>query len=96
MKIDTLSFMFTLLKTHPAEVFHDHMRVLVPPVVAAVSDPFYKITAEALLVLQQLVKVIRPLDTPSSFDFAPFTSDIYKVHIILSNEFHTAVSMLLY
>ena len=30
------------------------------PVVAAVGDPFYKITSEALLVTQQLVKVIRP------------------------------------
>ena len=27
----------------------------------AVSDPFYKITSEALLVTQQLVKVMRPL-----------------------------------
>lgn len=31
------------------------------PIVHAVSDPFYKITSEALLVTQQLVKVIRPL-----------------------------------
>jgi len=31
------------------------------PVVAAVGDPFYKITSEALLVCQQLVIVIRPL-----------------------------------
>ena len=61
MKIDTLSFLHTLLSTHQAEVFHAHMGVLVPPVVAAVSDSFYKITAEALLVLQQLVKVLRPL-----------------------------------
>ena len=31
------------------------------PIVAAVGDPFYKITSEALLVTQNLVKVIRPL-----------------------------------
>ena len=31
------------------------------PVVSAVGDPFYKITSEALLVTQQLVKVIRPV-----------------------------------
>ena len=31
------------------------------PIVHAVGDPFYKITSEALLVTQQLVKVIRPL-----------------------------------
>jgi len=29
--------------------------------VAAVGDPFYKITSEALLVCQQLAIVIRPL-----------------------------------
>lgn len=72
MKIDTLTFMHCLLTTHPPEVFHPHMSVLMAPVIAAVNDSFYKITAEALLVLQQLVKVIRPVDQPSNFDFTPF------------------------
>lgn len=61
MKINTLSFIHCLFSTHPAEVFHPHMTVLVPPITAAVGDNFYKITAEALLCLEQLVKVIRPL-----------------------------------
>lgn len=78
MKIDTLAFTHTLLTTHPPAVFHPHIHVLLPPVIAAVGDNFYKITAEALLVLQQFVKVIRPLTSPSSYDFAPFTSDIYQ------------------
>ncbi|RZF37572.1 hypothetical protein LSTR_LSTR013993 [Laodelphax striatellus] len=82
MKIDTLSFVHCLLTSHPPEVFHPHMAVLVPPVIAAVGDSFYKITAEALLVLQQLVKVIRPLDSPSNFDFAPFTSDLYHCTLV--------------
>ncbi|GLV39340.1 Cullin-associated and neddylation-dissociated 1 [Carabus blaptoides fortunei] len=56
MKIDTLIFVHCLLSSHPPEVFHPHMGVLIAPVIAAVNDPFYKITAEALLVLQQLVK----------------------------------------
>jgi len=43
--------------THPAHAFHPHVPALVPPVVACVGDPFYKITSEALLVTQQLVKV---------------------------------------
>lgn len=34
---------------------------LLQPIVAAIGDPFYKIASEALLVTQQLVKVIRPL-----------------------------------
>ncbi|BES92029.1 Cullin-associated NEDD8-dissociated protein [Nesidiocoris tenuis] len=82
MKIDTLSFLHCLLTTHPATVFHAHMSVLVPPVVSAVADSFYKITAEALLVLQQLVKVLRPLDGSGSFDFAPFTNEIYECTLV--------------
>ncbi|XP_065221678.1 cullin-associated NEDD8-dissociated protein 1 [Planococcus citri] len=77
MKINTLSFVHCLFCSHPAEVFHTHMAVLVPPITAAVGDNFYKIAAEALLCLEQLVKVIRPLDTLSSFNFAPYTSKIY-------------------
>lgn len=61
MKIDTLAFVHCLLVHHSGEVFHPHIGELLPPVVTCVADPFYKITAEALLVLQQIVKVIRPL-----------------------------------
>ncbi|KAK7869061.1 hypothetical protein R5R35_000783 [Gryllus longicercus] len=82
MKIDTLAFVHCLLTSHAPEVFHSHMAVLVPPVLAAVGDSFYKITAEALLVLQQLVKVIRPLDTPSNFDFTPFTLELYHCTLV--------------
>ncbi|KAJ8684120.1 hypothetical protein QAD02_019912 [Eretmocerus hayati] len=78
MKIDTLAFVHTLLSTHQPEVFHAHLAVLAPPIIIAVSDPFYKITAEALLVLQQLVQVIRPHDKPSNFDFTPLSGELYK------------------
>ena len=61
MKIDTLVFVHCLLANHPPEVFHPHVDRLLPCLVAAVNDPFYKITAEALHVLQELVRVIRPL-----------------------------------
>lgn len=77
MKIDTLAFVHCLLIHHSGEVFHQHIGELLPPVVTCVADPFYKITAEALLVLQQIVKVIRPLDLASSFDFTPYTGDLY-------------------
>lgn len=77
MKIDTLAFVHCLLIHHSGEIFHQHVGQLLPPVVTCVADPFYKITAEALLVLQQIVKVIRPLDLASSFDFTPYTGDLY-------------------
>jgi len=57
LKIDALSCLHVIMVTHPAHAFHAHVPSLVPPVVACVGDPFYKITSEALLVTQQLVKV---------------------------------------
>ncbi|XP_066581205.1 cullin-associated NEDD8-dissociated protein 1 [Prorops nasuta] len=77
MKIDTLAFVHILLVTHQPEAFYPHMSVLAPPIIAAVGDPFYKITAEALLVLQQLVQVIRPHDKPCEWDFTSLYSKIY-------------------
>lgn len=78
MKIDTLSFLNCMLIHHSPGVFHPHISVIVPPVVAAVGDPFYKITSEALLVTQQLVKVIRPLDPETTFNFTPYVTELYE------------------
>lgn len=55
MKIDTLQFVHTVLVHHSPQVTHAHVAALLPSLLNAVSDPFYKITSEALLVLQQLV-----------------------------------------
>ncbi|NXX95071.1 CAND1 protein, partial [Centropus bengalensis] len=77
MRIDTLSFLHVLLCNHQPEVFHPHIKSLLPPVVACIGDPFYKITSEALLVTQQLVKVIRPLDKPCTFDAKPYVKELF-------------------
>lgn len=61
MKIDALGFVCYMLQSHNPQIFHPHIHTLVPLVVTAVFDVFYKIATEALLVLQHLVKVIRPL-----------------------------------
>lgn len=82
MKIDTLSFVHCLISSHAPEVFHPHMHLIMPPIIAAVGDSFYKITAEALLVLQELVKVIRPLDSTSQFDFTVYTENIYVCTLV--------------
>uniref|UniRef100_A0A8C3VA16 Cullin associated and neddylation dissociated 2 (putative) n=1 Tax=Catharus ustulatus TaxID=91951 RepID=A0A8C3VA16_CATUS len=78
MRIDTLSFLHVLLCNHQPEVFHPHVKALLPSVVTCIGDPFYKITSEALLVTQQLVKVIRPLDKPCSFDAKPYVKDLFS------------------
>ncbi|XP_034668660.1 cullin-associated NEDD8-dissociated protein 1 isoform X1 [Drosophila subobscura] len=81
MKIESLGFLYSLLQGHPPNVFHPHIPSLVPLVVTSVFDPFYKIATEALMVLQQLVKVIRPLDTndsKSGFDASSFVGPVYS------------------
>ena len=81
MKIDTLSFVQHLLNNQGQlpSVFHPHAPVLVPAIITAVSDTFYKISSEALLVLESLVKVLRPLGNEKmNFDFRPYTNNIYQ------------------
>ena len=98
MKIDTLAFVQQLLQSHSSPfavtvgggtieagpaVFHPHAPVLVPAIIAAVSDPFYKISSEALLVLESLVRVLRPLGSchnavTTQFNLKPYTHDIYQ------------------
>ena len=43
---------------------------------ACVADPFYKIAAEALLVLQELVRVLWPLDGPRKLDPEPYVGEM--------------------
>ncbi|XP_030383678.1 cullin-associated NEDD8-dissociated protein 1 [Scaptodrosophila lebanonensis] len=80
MKIESLGFLCSLLQGHQPHVFHRHIPILVPLVVTSVFDPFYKISTEALLVLQQLVKVIRPseMEIKSDFDVTPFVTQVYS------------------
>lgn len=61
MKIETLVFIVCLLRGHSGATMRPHVAALMPAVLASVHDPFYKVTAEALRVLQTLVKVMRPL-----------------------------------
>lgn len=78
IKIDALGFVHCMLIGHNPQVFHNHIDVLVPLIVNAVLDPFYKIATEGLSVLQQLVKVIRPLDVQYNFDFTPYIGQLYS------------------
>ncbi|XP_069025660.1 cullin-associated NEDD8-dissociated protein 2 [Embiotoca jacksoni] len=82
MRIDALCFFHVLLLSHPPQAFQPHMQVLLPPVVACVEDTFYKITSEALLVTQQLVRVMRPHgQTAARFDPKPYVREVFSATI---------------
>ncbi|XP_068108853.1 cullin-associated NEDD8-dissociated protein 1-like [Hyperolius riggenbachi] len=77
MRLDTLAFLHVILSSNPPECFKPHLPALLPPVVTCISDPFYKITSEALMVAQQLVRVIRPLDQAQSSQPSPYTKELF-------------------
>ena len=70
LRIEALQFMQLALSSHAPSVFQPHLRALQPPVIALVSDRYYKITAEVLRVASEIVRVLRP--EPPAVDFADF------------------------
>ncbi|XP_054906325.1 cullin-associated NEDD8-dissociated protein 2 [Poeciliopsis prolifica] len=82
MRIDALSFVHVLLISHNPLAFQPHMQTLLPAILTCVEDTFYKITSEALLVTQQLIKVMRPqgqTTTSLGFDPKPFIQEVFSV-----------------
>lgn len=77
MKIDALVFVQELIKTHEPPTFYPQIHVLLPAVLAAVGDSFYKIASEALALLSQLVCVIRPSNYEPMPEFESILSMIY-------------------
>ncbi|KAG5411613.1 hypothetical protein IGI04_007932 [Brassica rapa subsp. trilocularis] len=53
-------------------------KALSSPVLAAVGERYYKVTAEALRVCGELVRVVRPSTQGMGFDFKPFVHPIYN------------------
>ena len=79
LRIAALQFMQLALSSHAPSVFQPHLRVLQPTVIALVSDPYNKsiqpnkITAEALRVASEIVRVLRP--EPPAVDF-PYLKEL--------------------
>lgn len=77
MKIDALAFLNLFLQKNPPEVFQPHTQILLPTIIASVGDTFYKISSEALLVLTQMIRVIRPTPGQDTFPFSSCIKPIY-------------------
>jgi cullin-associated NEDD8-dissociated protein 1 len=60
LKIEALSFLRQLMHSHNPTVFHPHVKVLAPPVFKSSKDNYYRISAEALRVSSEFVRVLRP------------------------------------
>ncbi|KAH0939664.1 hypothetical protein HID58_007125 [Brassica napus] len=78
LKIEALVFTKLVLASHAPPVFHPYIKALSSPVLAAVGERYYKVTAEALRVCGELVRVVRPSTQGMGFDFKPFVHPIYN------------------
>ncbi|KAK1276188.1 Cullin-associated NEDD8-dissociated protein 1 [Acorus gramineus] len=78
LKIEALIFIRLVLASHSASDFHPYIKVLLNPVLSAVGERYYKVTAEALRVCGELVRVIRPSFEACPLDFKPYVRPIYN------------------
>ncbi|XP_057502878.1 cullin-associated NEDD8-dissociated protein 1-like [Actinidia eriantha] len=78
LKIEALVFTRLVLASHLPVVFHPYIKALSSPVLSAVGERYYKVTAEALRVCGELVRVVRPNIEGYGFDFKPYVRPIYN------------------
>ncbi|KAL3538471.1 hypothetical protein ACH5RR_001837 [Cinchona calisaya] len=78
LKIEALTFTRLVLASHTPPVFHPYIKAISAPVISAVGERYYKVTAEALRVCGELVRVVRPNIEGSGFDFKPYVHPIYN------------------
>ncbi|XWS18034.1 hypothetical protein CRYUN_Cryun32bG0007600 [Craigia yunnanensis] len=78
LKIEALIFTKLVLASHSPSVFHPYIKALSGPVLSAVGERYYKVTAEALRVCGELVRVVRSNLEGFGFDFKPYVHPIYN------------------
>ncbi|XP_042493227.1 cullin-associated NEDD8-dissociated protein 1-like [Macadamia integrifolia] len=79
LKIEALIFTRLVMASHSPSVFHPYVKALSGPILSAVGERYYKVTAEALRVSGELVRVVRPPDFKGrGFDFTPYVHPIYN------------------
>ncbi|XP_006836907.2 cullin-associated NEDD8-dissociated protein 1 isoform X1 [Amborella trichopoda] len=87
LKIEALIFTRLVMASHLPSVFHPYIKALSGPILSAVSERYYKVTAEALRVCGELVRVIRPNIEETVFDFRPYVRSIYTAILLrLANQ----------
>ncbi|TYJ11007.1 hypothetical protein E1A91_A11G246300v1 [Gossypium mustelinum] len=78
LKIEALIFTRLVLASHSLSVFHPYIKDLSNLVLSVVDDRYYKVTAKALKVCGELVRVVRPNLEGFGFDFKPYVHPIYN------------------
>ena len=60
MRIDALQLISAICDTHSSKVVAPYIGAIVPNIVAAIKDKSYKVSSEALLATESLIKILTP------------------------------------
>ena len=60
MRIEALQLISAICDTHSSKVIAPYVKSLVPSVVTAIYDRYYKISSEALLTAESVIKILTP------------------------------------
>lgn len=60
MRIEAMQLISVVCDTHSSKVMSPYIGNIVPSVIAAVSDGYYKVSTEGLLTLESVIKVLTP------------------------------------
>ena len=77
MRIEALLFLSQSLPTHPPETFQPHLATLLKPVIALAEDRYYRTVAEALRVLAEVVRLLRPDPPNKTFAYEAHVPALY-------------------
>ena len=60
MRIDALQLISAICDTHSSKVVAPYIGAIVPSIVTAIKDKYYKVSSEALLAIESLIKILTP------------------------------------
>ncbi|KFY22168.1 hypothetical protein V493_06792 [Pseudogymnoascus sp. VKM F-4281 (FW-2241)] len=83
LRVSALKLISDLCETHSSSVLQPFLPKIVPGVVSAVKDRYYKISAEAIVTVEQLVKALTP--PRSSLVGAKHQTDIQNLYDVIIN-----------
>ncbi|OBT98768.1 hypothetical protein VE01_03245 [Pseudogymnoascus verrucosus] len=83
LRVSALKLISDLCETHSSSVLQPFLPKIVPGVVSAVKDRYYKISAEAIVTVEQLVKALTP--PRSRMVGAKHQTDIQNLYDVIIN-----------
>jgi len=89
LRIESLVFLQLALSSHQPVIFQPHIASLLPSIASLVNDRYYKITAEALRVCSEIVRVLRPDPPATTFDYtthAPVLFNSAKTRLLAQDQ----------